>query len=36
VREQDMKAHGRYRTRDLILGYLARIQAGQLQHDNQG
>jgi hypothetical protein len=34
VREHDMKAHGSYRTRDLILGYLARIQAGQLRHDN--
>jgi len=33
VREQDMKAHGRYRTRDLILGYLARIQSGTLNHE---
>jgi hypothetical protein len=30
VREQDMKAHGTFRTRDLILGYLARIRAGSL------
>jgi hypothetical protein len=28
VREQDMKAHGCFRTRDLILAQLARIQAG--------
>lgn len=34
VREQDMKAHGRYRTRDLILGYLARIEAGRLDHED--
>lgn len=33
VREQDMKAHGSYRTRDLILGYLARIRAGALNHE---
>ena len=30
VREQDMKTHGTYRTRDLILGYLARIKKGYL------
>ncbi|MDP2431279.1 MAG: restriction endonuclease [Pseudomonadota bacterium] len=29
VREQDKKAYGSYRTRDLILGYLARIEAGE-------
>lgn len=29
VREQDIKACGQYRTRDLILGYLARIEAGE-------
>ncbi|MGZ9059285.1 MAG: hypothetical protein ACXW14_08595, partial [Burkholderiaceae bacterium] len=28
VREHDVKAHGSYRTRDLILGYLARLRAG--------
>lgn len=28
VREQDMRAFGCFRTRDLILGYLARIEAG--------
>ncbi|KAB2320109.1 restriction endonuclease [Betaproteobacteria bacterium SCN1] len=34
VREQDMKAHGSYRTRDLILAYLARIRSGMLSHEN--
>lgn len=34
VREQDMKAHGRYRTRDLILGYLAHIRSGSLDHES--
>ncbi len=34
VREQDIKAHGSYRTRDLILGYLARIRGGVLTHEN--
>ncbi|MDA8129217.1 MAG: restriction endonuclease [Betaproteobacteria bacterium] len=33
VREQDTKAHGRYRTRDLILGYLERIRSGTLSHE---
>jgi hypothetical protein len=33
VREQDMKVHGRYRTRDVILGYLGRIRSGTLNHD---
>lgn len=33
VREQDMKTHGTFRTRDLILGYLARIRAGTLSHE---
>ncbi len=28
VREHDVKAHGTFRTRDLILGYLARLRAG--------
>jgi len=28
VREQDMKAHGSFRTRDLILDFLARIEEG--------
>ena len=31
---QDMKAHGRYRTRDLILGFLARIRSGTLSHES--
>ena len=34
VREQDMKAHGTFRTRDLIMGYLARIRAGSLSHES--
>ena len=34
VRDQDVKAHGSNRTRDLILGYLARIRAGVLTHEN--
>ena len=34
VREQDIKAHGTFRTRDLILGYLARIRAGSLSHES--
>ncbi|MDZ7585653.1 MAG: hypothetical protein U0938_12615 [Thiobacillus sp.] len=34
VREQDMKAHGTFRTRDLIMGYLARIRAGSLTHES--
>jgi len=29
VRDQDMKAHGSYRTRDRVLDYLARIEAGE-------
>lgn len=33
VGEQDMKAHGTYRTRDLILAYLARIRSGTLSHE---
>jgi len=33
VREHDMKAHGSFRTRDLIMGYLARIRAGTLSHE---
>jgi hypothetical protein len=32
VREQDTKAHGCYRTRDLILGYLSSICTGRLDH----
>ncbi len=32
VREHDLKAHGTFRTRDLILGYLARIRSGSLSH----
>jgi hypothetical protein len=28
VHEQDMKAHGSFRTRDLILAYLTRLRAG--------
>lgn len=34
VREQDMKAHGTFRTRDLIMGYLARTRAGSLSHES--
>lgn len=34
VREQDIKAHGTFRTRDLILAYLQRIKAGSLSHAN--
>jgi hypothetical protein len=34
VRAQDVKAHGSFRTRDLILGYLARIRAGTLSHES--
>ena len=33
VREQDEQTYGTFRTRDLILGYLARIKAGQLSHE---
>jgi hypothetical protein len=33
VREQDIKAHGSYRTRDLIIGYLERIRSGTLSHE---
>jgi hypothetical protein len=33
VREQDIKAHGTYRTRDLIIGYLERIRSGTLSHE---
>ena len=32
VREKDLKRFGRYRTCDLILAYLARIDSGQLSH----
>lgn len=34
VHEQDMKAHGTFRTRDLIMGYVARIRAGSLTHES--
>lgn len=34
VREQDVKTYGSYRTRDLIVGYLARIWADVLTHEN--
>jgi hypothetical protein len=34
VREKDQKAHGRYRTRDLILAYMAQMAAGKLAHTN--
>ncbi|MHB8939168.1 MAG: Eco57I restriction-modification methylase domain-containing protein [Thiobacillus sp.] len=34
VREQDTKAHGTFRTRDLIMRYLARIRAGSLTHES--
>lgn len=32
VRDKDIAAHGRYRTAELILAYLAQIQAGTLSH----
>lgn len=31
VREQDEKAHGRYRSRDLILAYMSALEAGDTQ-----
>jgi hypothetical protein len=34
VRDKDVAAHGRYRTAELILAYLARIAAGNLSHLN--
>ncbi len=34
VRDKDVAAHGRYRTAELILAYLAQIAAGNLSHVN--
>ena len=34
VRDKDIAAHGYYRTRALILAYLAQVQAGTLSHRN--
>jgi len=34
VREQDLKTHGRFITRERILGYLKAIEAGTLTHDD--
>jgi hypothetical protein len=34
VKKQDEAAHGRYRTRDLILRYMNLLNAGTLAHDN--
>jgi hypothetical protein len=32
VREKDEKAHGRFRTQDLILAYMRALDAGALTH----
>jgi hypothetical protein len=34
VRDKDRAAFGTFRTRDWILGYMRRIAAGVLSHDN--
>ena len=34
VKKQDEAAHGHYRTRDLILGYMQQLMLGSLTHDN--